>query len=88
MLKTYIHQNKGTCSTQVSITYDDETHIIHDINFKYGCNGNTKGVSKLCVNRKLEDVYNVLNGIDCRNRGTSCPNELAKGIKDILENKN
>ena len=86
MIKEYTHNCVGTCSRLVTITYDDETHLINEVKFLGGCPGNTKGVSKLCVGRKLEDVYEILNGTMCGNRGTSCPNELSKGINKILKN--
>ena len=85
MVKTHVHHNIGTCSKQVTIEYDDQTREIISIKFLGGCPGNTQGVSKLCIGRKLDDVYGMLSGIKCGLRGTSCPNELAKGIGEILE---
>ena len=58
--------------------------IIKDIEIIGGCPGNTLGVSKLCVDRKVEDVIELLSGIDCRGRGTSCPDQLAKALEEIL----
>lgn len=86
MIKQYVHKCVGTCSRVVAINYDDETHIIEEIEFVGGCPGNTQGVAKLAKGRKLEEVYEICNGIMCGPRSTSCPNELAKGIKEILEN--
>ena len=61
-----------------------ENGIIKDIEIIGGCPGNTLGVSKLCVDRKVEDVIELLSGIDCRGRGTSCPDQLAKALEEIL----
>lgn len=58
--------------------------IIKDIEIIGGCPGNTLGVSKLCVDRNVEDVIELLSGIDCRGRGTSCPDQLAKALEEIL----
>ncbi len=44
--------------------------------FVGGCPGNTVGVAKLAVGRKVEDVIALLKGIQCRN-GTSCPDQLS-----------
>ena len=85
MVKTHVHQNIGTCSKSVTIEYDDKTREILNIKFIGGCPGNIQGVSKLCVGRKLDEVYEMLYGIKCGMRGTSCPNELAKGIKEVIE---
>ncbi len=86
MIKTYTHKNIGTCSKSVDITYDTDNHKIIDVKFLYGCPGNTKGIEKLCQNRTLEEVRDALKGVMCGNKNTSCPNELSKGIDDILEN--
>ena len=32
----------------------------------------------------VEEVIRRLDGIDCRGRGTSCPNELAKALRENL----
>ncbi len=85
MLKSYKHINKGTCSASVTITYDTDSHIINNVSFEYGCSGNTKGVAKLCEGRKLEEVYSLLKGTTCGRRPTSCPDQLALAIEDILK---
>ena len=58
--------------------------IIKDIEIIGGCPGNTLGVSKLCIGRNVEDVIELLSGIDCRSRGPSCPDQLAKALEEIL----
>ena len=88
MLKSYIHKNFGTCSKSVTIVFDDSTHIIDSVKFEFGCPGNTTGVAKLCAGRKLEEVYELLKGVQCGNRLTSCPDQLALAIKDVLNQQN
>lgn len=85
MKATYKHFNTGTCSRSVTITYDTDTHIIEHVEFELGCSGNTQGVAKLCVGRKLEEVKDILRGTLCGRRPTSCPDQLAQGIEDILK---
>ena len=48
--------------------------------FVGGCPGNTRGVAKLAIGRKVEDVITLLKGIQCRN-GTSCPDQLARALE-------
>ena len=48
--------------------------------FVVGCPGNTQGVAKLVVGRKVEDVVALLKGTQCRN-GTSCPDQLARALE-------
>jgi uncharacterized protein (TIGR03905 family) len=35
--------------------------------------------------QKVEDVISRLEGIDCNMKGTSCPDQLAKALKEIAQ---
>ncbi len=48
-----------------------------------GCQGNTQGLSKLLVGMEVQDAIQRLEGIDCRERGTSCPDQLAQALKKL-----
>ena len=80
MKHTYIP--KGVCSRQITI--DVEDGIIKSVEFVGGCAGNTAGVSKLCVGRKVDDVIELLRGTKCRN-GTSCPDQLSYALEETKE---
>lgn len=77
---------KGVCSTKMIITSNDD-EIITDVKIIGGCPGNSLGVSKLCKDRSIDEVIHALEGIDCRNRGTSCPDQLAKALKELKNKK-
>lgn len=83
-MKSYTHICKGTCSRSVEIIYDENTHVIDDINVVGGCNGNLKGIKALVKGRKLEEVRDTLKGIECGSKHTSCPDQIAQGIEEIL----
>lgn len=68
------YKTRGTCSQE--IRFDVEDGVITHCQFIKGCKGNTQGVSKLVLGRKVEDVIALLKGIQCQN-GTSCPDQLA-----------
>ena len=72
---------KLVCSQAIEV--DHENGIIKEVRFTRGCRGNTQGVAALFVGMSLEEAVRRLEGIDCRN-GTSCPDQLAKGIKEYL----
>ena len=74
-MKTYTTQR--TCSR--AIKYEVEDGILTACRFVGGGPGNTVGVAKLAVGRKVEDVIALLKGIPCRN-GTSCPDQLARAL--------
>ena len=80
MKHTYIP--KGVCSRQITI--DVEDGIIKSVEFVGGCAGNTAGVSKLGVGRKVDDVIELLRGTQCRN-GTSCPDQLSYALEETKE---
>ena len=81
----YSYKTKGTCSTE--ITFSIENDIIKEVNFLRGCEGNLEGISRLVEGMNVEDAINKLQGIDCRGKGTSCPDQLAKALKEWKENK-
>ena len=75
-MKTYTTQ--GTCSKAIEYMVTDG--VLTSCRFVGGCPGNTQGVAKLAVGRKVEDVVALLKGIQCRN-GTSCPDQLAHALE-------
>ena len=58
-----VFTTRGTCSQQIEIEVDDETHIIRSVLFIGGCHGNTQGISMLVKGMKAEDVIEKLQGI-------------------------
>lgn len=73
---------KGVCSRK--ITAEVEDGIVKSVAFTGGCNGNTQGVARLAEGMKVEDVIARLENVDCGGRGTSCPDQLAKALKQAL----
>ena len=74
---------KGVCYRKIEI--DIENGIINKVRFVGGCNGNTQGISKLVEGMKAEDVISRLEGVNCNGRGTSCPDQLAKALKEAIK---
>lgn len=70
-----------TCSTQINL--ETEGDIIKHVEIVKGCDGNTKGLARLCEGRRIQDVIGLLEGIDCKSRGTSCPDQLARALKQL-----
>lgn len=80
MARHLTHICTGTCSQRIDIELDDEG-IIRDVAFAGGCHGNTQGIAALVRGMKAEDAAARLAGIDCRGRGTSCPDQLAQALR-------
>ena len=80
----YTYRTQGTCSQ--AITFDLDDGIVTNVQFYGGCNGNTQGVAKLVDGMKAEDIIAKLEGIRCGFKATSCPDQLAKAIKQAQKN--
>jgi len=75
----YEYATKDTCAQ--SISFDIEGHIIKNIQFQGGCNGNLKAVSKLLEGQTVEYIENQLKGNTCGRRPTSCTDQLAIAVR-------
>lgn len=76
------YKTHGVCSRQINVEVEDG--IVKNVQFIGGCNGNTKGVAKLAVGRKAEELIELLKYTDCNGRGTSCPAQLAEALEVAL----
>lgn len=76
----YIYTPKGVCSMQMIFEIDN--NIIKSLKIIGGCPGNTIGVSKLVVGRSIDEVIEMLKGIPCGARGTSCPDQVAIALEE------
>ena len=82
MTKTIEFQTTGTCSRMILIEVKDG--VIEKCKFIGGCAGNTQGVAALVCGMKVEDAISRLEGIRCGFKNTSCPDQLAKALKESL----
>ena len=77
-----IYKTKGTCAR--SIEFEVEDGILKDITFIGGCQGNTQGVAALAKGLPVNEVIDKLSGIQCGFRGTSCPDQLAHALEEMI----
>ena len=80
-MKKTIYTCSGTCSQQIELTTEGDRIV--DVLFVGGCHGNTQGVAALVRGMRIEEAAERLAGIDCRGRGTSCPDQLAKALRNV-----
>ena len=83
MEKKYMYKTKGTCSSEIYIEMEGD--LIKKVNFYGGCSGNTQGVARLSEGKEAADVIEVLRGIRCGFKKTSCPDQLATALEMILQ---
>ena len=76
----YEYKTKGTCSQRILFEIEDEK--LKNVQFIGGCNGNLQGISKLVEGMDAEEVIQRIAGIHCGMKPTSCPDQLAKALKE------
>ncbi|MDR0445619.1 MAG: TIGR03905 family TSCPD domain-containing protein [Oscillospiraceae bacterium] len=72
------YKTTGTCAERIEL--DIENGIVKSVEFIDGCDGNTKGISRLLEGADARSVADKLRGIRCGRRPTSCPDQLARAI--------
>ena len=80
----YMIQPRGVCSRAMRVEVD-EKGIIRNLQVIGGCNGNLQGISALVEGMEARGAIRRLKGIDCCGRGTSCPDQFAKGLEQALD---
>lgn len=76
----YKYKTKGTCARE--IIFEVENGIVKSVKFVGGCMGNTQGIGALVKGMKVQDVIDRLEGIRCGFKPTSCPDQLAKALRE------
>lgn len=77
----YSYKTNGVCAR--TIHFEVEGDIVTNVRFEGGCHGNTQGIAALVKGMKIDDVIARLEGIRCGFKTTSCPDQLAKALKQI-----
>ena len=80
----YTYKPEGVCSYKMIIEVEEDT--IKKVTIEGKCAGNTVGVSRLVEGMKIEEAIKRLKGIQCGYKGTSCPDQLAIALEEIIEN--
>lgn len=81
----FTYKPKGVCSQRMDITVEDGK--LTNLEVLGGCNGNLKGISRLVVGMDVDEVISRLEGIRCNFKSTSCPDQLAKALRQFKEAK-
>lgn len=82
-MSTFVYRPKGVCSSEMRFELNGET--IESLTVTNGCNGNLKGIAALVKGRNVNEVIEALDGIKCGFKQTSCPDQIAKGLRQYLE---
>lgn len=81
-MKTIIYTpTGGVCSRKIEIDHRGETVV--EVRITGGCNGNSQGVANLVRGMTAQQIVERLRGIDCKGKGTSCPDQLARALEPL-----
>ncbi|MCM1083669.1 MAG: TIGR03905 family TSCPD domain-containing protein [Clostridium sp.] len=76
------YKTSGTCSQ--AIDFDIVDGKVTGVKFIGGCNGNTQGISRLVEGMPVTEVIERLEGTKCGFKETSCPDQLAKALRQAM----
>ena len=82
-MKTYTFQPRGVCSREMQVDLDDQG-VIRSLRVTGGCSGNLQGIAALVKGLPAGEAIRRLKGIHCGPRSTSCPDQLALGLEQVL----
>ena len=72
----------GVCSREMVFTIVDGIVVTLAVNG--GCEGNLKGLSRLVEGMPVETVIAKLEGLHCGGKLTSCPDQFAHALKQVV----
>ena len=72
---------QGVCSSLIEV--DASQGRINSVAFTGGCHGNLQGIESLVKGCDIQQIIDKLQGIQCKSRPTSCPDQLAKALVEV-----
>ena len=79
---TITYRPKGVCSRLMRVEVEDG--IIRQVEVQGGCSGNLQGISRLLVGMPVQQAFERMEGVRCGGKPTSCPDQLAKALRQAL----
>lgn len=75
------------CSTRYAFEIDEKNSVILSLTVTGGCHGNLQGISRLLSGMTVQEAISRLEGICCGNKPTSCPDQIARALKEFAAGK-
>lgn len=76
---------EGICCKKIVVSVNMDTDVLEDVSFTGGCPGNHEAVRRLVKGKTIQEIKELLEGITCGNRQTSCADQLVKALAPFLE---
>ena len=80
-MEKFVFKPKGVCSRKMEFEIEDGK--LASLSVEGGCNGNLQGISSLVKGKDIDEVISCLEGIECHPRKTSCPDQIAKALREF-----
>lgn len=77
----HTYKTSGVCSREIN--FDIIDNKVKNVSFVAGCSGNLKGLARLVEGMEVDEAIRRLEGITCGNKTTSCPDQLARALKEV-----
>ena len=82
----YFFRPQGVCAREMHVDVNDQG-VIENLEVVGGCSGNLQGISALVRGMSAQEAIERMKGIHCGAKSTSCPDQLARGLEQILADK-
>ncbi|MCL2000867.1 MAG: TIGR03905 family TSCPD domain-containing protein [Planctomycetes bacterium] len=69
---------ENVCADRIWV--ETENGVIVSVEFEGGCDGNGKALGRLLAGMPVTRAVKLLSGVDCEGKGTSCADQLARGL--------
>lgn len=78
----YSYKPSSVCADE--ILFDVEDGRIKNVQFIGGCPGNLIGLANLLDGMEIKEAIIRLKGVKCGDKETSCPDQFAKALENII----
>ena len=82
-MANYVYYPQGVCSQE--FRFDIKDDIVNDVEIIGGCAGNLLGIRAFMLNQPISMIIDKLEGICCKQKPTSCPDQIAIALKSFQE---
>ncbi len=69
------------CSKQID--FDIKDGKLYNVRYVRGCDGNLQAVGRLLEGMDAKKAVEILGGVNCHGRGTSCTDQLTRIITSV-----
>lgn len=78
----FTYRPEGVCSQLMEL--DIEGNRLKKLEVIGGCSGNLQGIARLVEGMEIDEIIKRLDGLKCGYKMTSCPDQLAKALKEYI----